>query len=117
DEAAVRAVAPDFRALSSIGVRCVMVTAEAARGSDLDFVSRYFAPGSGIDEDPVTGSAHCALGPFWQRELGRPVLRAAQLSTRGGRLEVEPAGDRVRLRGRAVTVLRGELLAAPAANA
>ncbi|MEZ4336278.1 MAG: PhzF family phenazine biosynthesis protein [Sandaracinaceae bacterium] len=108
DEAAVRQVAPDFRALRAVDARGVMVTAEATR-EGFDFVSRFFAPGSGIDEDPVTGSAHCALGPYWASVLGRTTLRARQLSRRGGTLEVEVVDDRVRLRGRAFTVLRGEL--------
>jgi predicted PhzF superfamily epimerase YddE/YHI9 len=78
--------------------------------ADYDFVSRFFAPGSGVDEDPVTGSAHCALTPFWVARLGRNELRAYQASPRGGALRVRLDGDRVKLAGRAVTVLRGELL-------
>lgn len=108
-ETAVRSVAPDHRALREVDARGVMVTARASM-EGFDFVSRFFAPGSGIDEDPVTGSAHCALGPYWAEVLGRRTLRARQVSARGGTLEVEVVGDRVRLRGRAVTVLRGELL-------
>jgi predicted PhzF superfamily epimerase YddE/YHI9 len=74
-----------------------------------DFVSRFFAPALGIDEDPVTGSAHCLLGPFWAARLGRPTLQAAQLSVRGGRLTVDVCPEIVRLTGAAVTVLRGHL--------
>ncbi len=109
DEAAVRAVAPDFALLRTVDVRGVIVTAPAStRG--YDFVSRFFAPKVGVDEDPVTGSAHCALGPFWAGRLGRTELSAYQASARGGALSVRVAGDRVFLGGRAVTVLRGELV-------
>lgn len=107
-ERAVRGVAPDHRALRALGVRGVIVT---ARGEgEADIVSRFFAPGSGIDEDPVTGSAHCALAPYWAPRLGKRELLAYQASRRGGTLRVELAGPRVKLRGRAVTVVRGELL-------
>ena len=77
----------------------------------IDFVSRYFAPAFGIDEDPATGSTHCALGPFWSRRLNKRSFVARQISARGGTLMVTLDGDRVRLGGQAVTVLRGELLA------
>ena len=77
----------------------------------VDFVSRFFAPGSGIDEDPVTGSAHCALTPYWSGKRGRTTFTARQVSRRGGTLKVELSGDRVKLRGQAVTVLRGEVVA------
>jgi PhzF family phenazine biosynthesis protein len=110
DEARLRALSPDHRALRDLGVRGVIVT---TKSRDFDFISRFFAPGSGIDEDPVTGSAHCALAPFWSRELGTTTFRAYQASPRGGTLEVELRGERVKLRGRAITVLRGELLVAP----
>jgi len=107
-EGDVRSCAPDFRSLGEVAIRGVMITAPGdAEG--VDFVSRFFAPGSGIDEDPVTGSAHCALGPYWAGVLDRAVLQARQLSRRGGSLEVEVGPERVRLRGRAVTVLKGEL--------
>jgi PhzF family phenazine biosynthesis protein len=108
DAEAVRAVRPDFAALRSIPTRGVIVTA-AGGAADADFVSRFFGPAVGIDEDPVTGSAHCLLGPFWAPRLGRTTLRAAQLSARGGRLDVEVGPDTVRLTGAAVTVLRGQL--------
>jgi PhzF family phenazine biosynthesis protein len=107
-EAAVRALRPDVAALGRLDARGVIVTARAA-GEGLDFVSRFFAPAVGIDEDPVTGSAHCTLGPFWAERLGRAELAAYQASPRGGYLGVRVAGDRVLLTGQAVTVLRGEL--------
>jgi PhzF family phenazine biosynthesis protein len=115
-EAEVRAATPDFAALREIpGPGALpagfIVTASAAAGVGVDVVSRMFAPAYGVDEDPVTGSAHCCLGPFWAERLGRHTLRAAQLSARGGRLELEVRGDRILLRGQAVTVIRGRLLA------
>ena len=106
DEAAVRALEPDLRRLRAVDARGVIVT---AAGDAVDLVSRFFAPAVGVDEDPVTGSAHCALAPFWAERLGRKTLRARQLSRRGGRLELELVGERVKLRGAAVTTLRGEL--------
>lgn len=106
DAATVRAATPDLRRLTELRSN-VIVTAEG--DGDLDFVSRFFAPGSGVDEDPVTGSAHCTLAPYWVERLGRNPLRAAQIGPRGGRLEAEVAGDRVILRGRAVTVIQGEI--------
>ena len=110
DEAAVRALAPDVRRLAGLGVRGVIVTAAAGGPGGHDFVSRFFAPGAGIDEDPVTGSAHCTLGPFWAERLGRAELTGFQASARGGLVQVRPRGDRVLLGGRAVTVLRGQLV-------
>jgi len=86
-----------------------MVTAKAQRDG-LDFVSRFFAPKLGVPEDPVTGSAHCRLGPYWAAKLGKTVFTAEQVSPRGGRIEVEVLGERVRLGGRAVAVAKGELL-------
>jgi predicted PhzF superfamily epimerase YddE/YHI9 len=109
-EAAVRALEPDFRALASLPLRVVAATARAG-APPFDFISRFFAPGSGIDEDPVTGSAHCALGPFWAERLGKIDLFAHQASARGGSLRVSHRGARVILGGQAVTVSRGELLA------
>jgi predicted PhzF superfamily epimerase YddE/YHI9 len=88
----------------------VIVTAASSSG-DHDFVSRFFAPAVGVPEDPVTGSAHCALAPFWSARLGRTELRGYQASGRGGLVRVRLLGDRVHLGGAAVTVLRGELLA------
>jgi PhzF family phenazine biosynthesis protein len=107
-EAALRALAPDLARLRGIGARGVIVTAAGEDG--FDFVSRFFAPGAGIDEDPVTGSAHCALGPFWGGRLNKTELLAFQASARGGTVRVTLAGDRVHLGGQAVTVLRGELV-------
>lgn len=109
-EDAVRAVRPDFRRLAAIPGRGAVVTSRADDPA-FDFVSRYFAPGFGIDEDPVTGSTHCALAPFWSLRLGKTRFRARQVSARGGVLHVELAGDRVRLGGQAITMLRGDLLA------
>jgi PhzF family phenazine biosynthesis protein len=109
DEAAVHGLAPDVRGLDGLGVRGVIATAAAGSGGH-DFVSRFFAPGAGIDEDPVTGSAHCTLGPFWAERLGRSRLTGFQASARGGLVQVRPEGDRVLLGGQAVTVLRGQLV-------
>ena len=106
----VRSLRPDFVALRQLAVRGVIVTSLATTPG-CDFVSRFFAPGSGIDEDPVTGSAHCALTPYWSRKLGRTMFTARQLSSRGGMLQVRLDGDRVKLRGQAVTVLTGTLTA------
>jgi predicted PhzF superfamily epimerase YddE/YHI9 len=106
-EATVRGLNPDHSALRKLSVRGIIVT---ARGSDYDFVSRFFAPGSGIDEDPVTGSAHCALAPYWAKKLGKTSMRAFQASSRGGEVGVRLEGDRVILSGQAVTVMTGELL-------
>jgi PhzF family phenazine biosynthesis protein len=110
-EEALRALAPDFARLSTAGgpARGVIVTAPSAR-PEWDFVSRYFAPAAGIDEDPVTGSAHCCLGPFWAGRLGKTRLSGYQASARGGTVEVRIGDGRVFLGGRAVTVARGELI-------
>jgi len=113
--AAVRALAPDFHRLRVIEARGVMVTARSDRPA-YDIESRFFAPGSGVDEDPVTGSAHCSLGPWWAPRLGRDALRAYQASARGGLLHVRVRGDRVLLRGQAVTVLEGRILGANGAE-
>jgi PhzF family phenazine biosynthesis protein len=107
-EEEVRALRPDHAALRTIPVRGVIVTSRAPNG-EYDFVSRFFAPGSGIDEDPVTGSAHCCLAPFWAERLQKSDFVAYQASRRGGMLRVRLEGDRVKLAGHAVTVLRGEL--------
>ena len=109
DERAVRNLEPDFAALGGIPARGIAVTAEATLpDADYDFVSRFFAPRVGIDEDPVTGSAHCALAPFWSARLGRGELTGWQASARGGIVRTRIAGDRVVLGGRAVTVWKGE---------
>jgi PhzF family phenazine biosynthesis protein len=107
-EEAVRAANPDFVLLRTVAVRGVIVTGPSAQ-PQYDFVSRFFAPAVGVDEDPVTGSAHCCLGPFWAARLGKSELVGHQVSARGGVVNVRVAGDRVFLGGRAVTVLRGEL--------
>lgn len=104
---AVRNLEPDIAALRKFPIRGVIVT---ARGDGRhDFVSRFFAPAVGVDEDPVTGSAHCSLAHYWSRRLGKNEFVAYQASPRGGELRVRLDGDRVKLAGRAVTVLRGEL--------
>ena len=108
DEATLRALQPDLTALSALPVRGVIVTCRGA-GSEFDFLSRFFAPAAGVNEDPVTGSAHCALGPFWQARLGRADLIAYQASARGGVVKVGVRGDRVLLQGQAVLVSRVEL--------
>jgi PhzF family phenazine biosynthesis protein len=108
DEQTLRSLQPQHHMLRQMPVRGVIAT---ARGSgEFDFVSRFFAPGSGIDEDPVTGSAHCALTPFWAERLGKTEMTAFQASRRGGVVKVRLEGDRVFLLGQAVTVLRGDLL-------
>lgn len=99
-------IKPDFRALSDVDARGVIVTAP---GDNVDFVSRWFGPNSGIDEDPVTGSAHTTLTPYWSKELGKTTLTARQLSKRGGDLICEYLGDRVKISGHAVLYLAGEI--------
>ena len=109
-EDTVRRLAPDFHALRRIpGIRGVIVSGPSSTPG-FDFISRFFAPGSGIDEDPVTGSAHCCLAPFWSERLGKASMTAFQASPRGGIVRVRVENDRVILGGHAVTVLRGELL-------
>jgi len=108
-ESEVRALEPDYRALRVVNARGVIVTAVGGSGRD-DFVSRFFGPAVGIDEDPVTGSAHCVLGPYWQERLGKSSFLAYQASLRGGEVRVDVKGARVQLGGKAVTVSRGELL-------
>jgi len=109
-EEAVRSLRPDFGVMKKIGARGVIATSRSAdRG--FDFVSRYFAPAFGIDEDPVTGSTHCCLAPYWSRQLGKTTLLARQLSARGGELKLEVRGDRIGIGGQAVTVMRAELFA------
>jgi PhzF family phenazine biosynthesis protein len=109
-EASVRALQPDLARLAAVPVRGVIVTSRASTAG-YDFVSRFFAPGVGVPEDPATGSAHCVLSPFWTRRLQRECLTGYQASSRGGIIRVQLAGTRVRLGGQALTVLRGELLA------
>ncbi len=119
DEAKVRNLSPDFKALRSVKADMpfdgVIVTAKDGKGLDResserpDFVSRFFAPWVGVDEDPVTGAAHCALGPYWAKRLGRNQLKAHQLSARGGELQVKVEDERVHLVGEAVVVLAGTM--------
>jgi predicted PhzF superfamily epimerase YddE/YHI9 len=104
---AVRGLRPDFRRLGAI--RCDGVIATAPGSEGVDFVSRYFTPQHGIDEDPVTGSAHCLLVPYWARRLGKPAMEARQISARGGRLRVEDRGERVVLAGQARLYLEGRI--------
>jgi predicted PhzF superfamily epimerase YddE/YHI9 len=106
-EEAVRRLVPDIARLGRDALAQCIVTARSASGDD--FVSRFFAPGVGIDEDPVTGSAHCSLGPYWAAKLGKTELAARQLSRRGGVIKVRVRGDRVDILGQAVTVIRGRI--------
>jgi predicted PhzF superfamily epimerase YddE/YHI9 len=108
DETALRALRPDLAAVAALGTTGLIVT--AAADGDGDLVSRYFAPSIDIDEDPVTGAAHCTLGPLWAERLGRTTLTARQLSARGGRLRLQVIDDLVVLAGAAVTVIRGEVV-------
>lgn len=109
DEKAVRALRPDMAVLRSIPARGIIVTSPAV-SDRFDYVSRFFAPRVGVDEDPVTGSAHCALAPFWSERMGRESLVGYQVSARGGIVRTRWRGDRVVLGGQAVTVMRGELV-------
>ncbi len=108
-EAVLRTIQPDFQLLARVPTRGIIVTCRALTPA-YDFVSRFFAPRYGINEDPVTGSSHCALGPFWQARIQKDELRAYQASARGGHLRVRPVQDRVFLSGEAVTVFRGIML-------
>lgn len=105
-ESVVAELSPDFRRLKDLDLRGVIVT---ARGSSEDFVSRFFAPNCKVDEDPVTGSAHCTLAPYWAKRLGKDCLTAKQLSKRTGRLSCRVAGDRVFISGRTVPYLEGQI--------
>jgi PhzF family phenazine biosynthesis protein len=108
-EETLRALSPDRSRLGALPVRGVIVTSRAST-SGFDFVSRFFAPRLGVDEDPVCGSAHCCLGPYWSDRLGKTDLVGYQASARGGVVQVRVRGSRVLLAGQAVTVLRGELV-------
>jgi len=108
-EKVLRELQPDFQAIRQLNVRGVIVTCRAEQGN-YDFVSRFFAPGVGVNEDPVTGSAHCCLGPYWKERLNKEEFLAYQASARGGYLRVRVNGDRVTLGGKAITVLSGELI-------
>ncbi len=109
DAAELHELEPDFVGLSHLPVRGFIVTARSDM-PEYDFLSRYFAPAAGINEDPVTGSSHCALAPYWTEQLGKNEMIAYQASPRGGVVKVHLADDRVKLRGQAVTVLQGELV-------
>jgi PhzF family phenazine biosynthesis protein len=104
--ATVAAIQPDMALIAALDVEGVIITAP---GAGVDFVSRYFAPALGVPEDPVTGSAHCTLTPYWAERLGRQTLTARQISQRGGELRCELAGDRVRMSGQAVLYLEGAI--------
>lgn len=106
-EEIVRTISPDFTKLMKVPMRGVIVTAKSA---EYDFISRFFAPEVGIFEDPVTGSAHCCLGPYWKKRLKKDKFIAYQASERGGVLKVQVLGERVLISGKAVTVLEGDLL-------
>ena len=121
-EQVVRELNPDFTRLRELSQRGVMVTSRsasqpgggtAAGAAGYDFVSRFFAPGVGVNEDPVTGSAHASLGPYWAERLGKQELVAYQASRRGGSVRVRPEGDRVFISGRALTMMRAELAVTP----
>ncbi len=105
----VLAARPDFIALAQVPVRGVMITSESC-DKNYDFIYRFFAPAEGINEDPVTGSAHCCLGPYWQEKIGKSEFKAYQASARGGEIGVQIKGDRVLLTGSAVTVFQGVLV-------
>jgi len=119
DAGAVRALQPDIAALARLQGEAgeageVIVCADAGADDDVDVIDRFFAPGCGIDEDPATGSAHCILGPLYADRLGRATVRFRQVFPgRGGEIETETHGDRIRLRGRAVTVIESRLRLAP----
>lgn len=106
----VRNLKPNLPLLAQVGGRGVIVTSRSS-SPEFDFISRFFGPNAGIDEDPVTGSAHCTLAPFWQERFGRAEMTGYQASARGGVVRVVANGSRVRLSGQAVLVLRGELTA------
>ena len=105
-EAEVRAFVPDYSAIQSLDAFALIVT---SRGEEVDFVSRFFAPRAGVPEDPVTGSAHCTLIPYWANRLGKSKLSARQISNRSGELTCELRGDRVRIGGKVVEYMRGEI--------
>jgi PhzF family phenazine biosynthesis protein len=108
NEAAVRNLKPDFGAIAALGRRGVIVTAKAdSEESQYHFVSRFFAPAVGINEDPVTGSAHCALAPYWGEKMDRVALVGYQASPRGGTVKVRVKGARVELKGKAITIFQG----------
>jgi predicted PhzF superfamily epimerase YddE/YHI9 len=105
----IRNIEPDFAALLKINTHAVIVTAKGDEATGVDFVSRFFAPEVGVFEDPVTGSSHCNLIPYWAEKLGKTELFARQISARGGDLYCELAGDRVKIGGNATLYLKGEI--------
>ena len=105
-EDAIRALRPNFKRIAALDTFAVIASGP---GTDADFVSRFFGPRAGVPEDPVTGSAHCTLVPYWAARLGKQKLSARQLSRRGGELDCELRGDRVAIAGRTVEYLRGEI--------
>ena len=107
--AAVRAVTPDFAAVAAFGTSVCVTATGAYEAPPVDFVSRFFAPAAGIPEDPVTGSTHCTLIPYWSRRLGKRELFARQISSRGGELFLRDRGARVSIAGAAVTYLEGQI--------
>lgn len=109
DERTVRELEPDLDRVAQLGGRGLIVTAASEDESAVDFVSRFFAPSAGVDEDPVTGSAHCVLGPYWADRLGEDEVVGRQVSARGGTVRVSVGEDQVDLSGQAVTVFEGEL--------
>lgn len=109
DQKTVKNLQPDLALMKMMTTRGVIVTA-AAEEADIDFVSRCFFPALGIDEDPVTGSAHCCLGPYWAKKLGKRELKAKQISERGGELALSVDDERIFIYGQAVTVLKGDIL-------
>ena len=102
-------MAPDFELIKRYNIQGIMVTSHSEEPG-IDFISRYFAPNVGIDEDPVTGSAHCSLGPYWGARLDKSVLNAKQVSDRGGEIQVRVKDDRTFISGQAVTIFSGKLL-------
>jgi PhzF family phenazine biosynthesis protein len=109
NETAVRELRPNLDRIRAPGSPCLIVTARAETGAAYDFVSRFFGPSVGVDEDPVTGAAHCALGPYFAPKLGKIEMTGFQASKRGGMVGVRLDGNRVKLRGRTVTIVRGAL--------
>jgi PhzF family phenazine biosynthesis protein len=108
-EDVVRSIQPDFGLLAKVPARGVIVTSISSQ-KEYDFVSRFFGPAAGVNEDPVTGSAHCCLGPYWQKKLLKDTFTAFQVSVRGGLVKLRVVNDRVKLTGQAVIVMRGELV-------
>src|SRR5262249_32524288 len=109
-ETVLRAMKPDFKWLATVAARGIIVTSRSA-DTKFDFVSRFFAPAVGVDDDPVTGSAHCCLGHFWQKQFGKSEFVAYQASSRGGIIKVRVTKDRAFLAGKAVIVTEGQLFA------